>query len=580
LAGPRRFAGFAPVHLLALAAIAEVGVYRVLVGALEVHVKDGQPPPPPAPTWHVVVGWVGVFLHYFVGALAIGILAVRAARTGKSEASALRSRPREYAIGGAAAVVAALSALALVVGEGATTAFLLESGVALAALIAFWVAVPGLAELRRGGLTPRLTAFGLAALMAPLLIHYYGVIGSRWLWPDEAGDRTGPIGGVLRTGLTALCAAAIVSPYCFGPRPFVRSVVRIPPVIVAMAVAAGLAFVARRYWAESVSVVEHAVGIKLDPEHPERDTALYILSFATLAWTLTSCAIAETAPRRQIGLGLGLVILGGYHDVIWPAYYAMITVGLFTIVDAVPEVYDAEQAEVKIKPTTPAVDDRIWQEWVTTLVGALRAAGHKVNALTARGEDDHMSTVITGELARRSMRVRIDRIAGCVLVIDTRFGREMGDDTPPTFSIEAKPETLRRNESHPEPPMTAPRFELGELGFDGRFKSRGSQRALVETLDDGLRPRLTAVMDGWLAVWAGASVRHRVYPGRAAPVDQPIPLSDLALMRAGPESAARMVTLLGLLAEVAVKVLPEPPPEPEAEASEPAAPPPEPEEPS
>lgn len=574
MAGPRRFGGFAPVQLLVLAAVAEVAVYRVIGGALEVHVKEGQPPPPPAPTWHVVVGWIGVFLHYFVGALAIGILIQRATRAATQLGG---SRIRNLVLGAAAGIVGALAALTMVGVDNATTAFALETAVAGTALLAFFACVPDIGTLKRVGRVDKGVAFGLALITAPVLVHYYGVIGSRWIWPDEAADHTGPIGGVLRTGISMLCAAAFFSAYCFGPRPFVRSVVRIAPVAVAMTVAAALAILARRYWAESVAVVEHAVGIKLDPDHVERDTALYILSFATLAWTLTSCAIAETAPRRQIGLGLGLVILGGYHEVVWPAYYAMITVGVLAIVDAASEVGEAERAEVKVQPTTPAIDDRVWQEWVTALVAALRAAGHKVNALTARGDDDHMSTVITGELARRPMRMRIDRIAGCVLVIDTRFGREMGDDTPATFTLLAKPETMRRREDHPEPPEAAPRFELDEVGFDGRFKARGSSRALLATLDDTLRARVTATMDGWLAVWAGASVRHRLYPGRGAPVDQPIPLSDLALMRAGPDAVDRTVLLLTVLADIAAKVLPEPPPSVETDAQpEPELPPEEP----
>jgi hypothetical protein len=137
----------------------------------------------------------------------------------------------------------------------------------------------------------------------------------------------------------------------------------------------------------------------------------------------------------------------------------------------------------------------------------------------------------------------------------------MGDETPATFTIAAKRE--RMGDAHPEPPPSGGKALLGDDGFDVRFRSRGDRAALAGALDEGVRARLTATMDGWLAGWSGASLRHRVYPGRGAPIDQPIPLSDLAIKRAGPESVERLVTMVGLLADVARKVVPERQPEPE-----------------
>lgn len=177
-----------------------------------------------------------------------------------------------------------------------------------------------------------------------------------------------------------------------------------------------------------------------------------------------------------------------------------------------------------------------------------------------------MSTVVTGDLDRRPFRLRVDRIAGAVLVIDTRFGREMGEETPATFTIAARREAMR--DAHPEPPPSGAKVELGDDAFDTRFKSRGDRAALDAALEEGVRARLTATMDGWLAGWSGASLRHRVYPGRGAPIDQPIPLSDLAIRRAGPESVERLVTMIGLLADVATKVVPEKAPEPPAASAD------------
>ena len=539
-----------PLNLLLLLTVLELVVYRVVVQALQVKVPQGQPIPV-TPMWHAALGWLGVFLHYFVGTLAIGLLVVRATRAGLGEGG---SRLREIGVSAATAVVAAVAALALVVGEDATTGFILETALAAAMVIGLVVAIRRRSDLG--------AMIGLAFLILPFAVHYYGVLAGQFVWSEEAADLTSPNGKIkmlTRTGASALCLAAIASPYCFGPRPLARAVIRIPPVVVAMVVAAGCAMLTRSYYPDVVELVRHATGVPMTTDQPDPQRALYILSFATLCWTLVSCVIADAEPRRRLGLGLALIVLGGYHEVVWPAYYAVITVGWFTIVDAIPELSPAEQVE-RITVATPPVEDRIWQAWVTTLVGGLRAAGHHVHALTARGEHDAMTTVVSGDIAHRPFRMRIERIGGSVVVVDARFGREMGEQAA-TFTLAARPEGLR--DAHPEPPAAAPKLELGDAAFDGRFKTRGDRAALDAALDEGIRARLTATMDGWLAAWGHESVRLRIYPGRGAPIDHPIPLSDLAVRRAGPDAADRLITTITVLADIATRVLPALAPEPE-----------------
>jgi len=567
LPGSKRF-GFGPVHLLFLLAVGELIVYRIAVPAVQVVVPFGDPVPV-TPIWQALLGWLGLFLHYFVGTLAIGLLLARAARVIRlREVGA--ARVRELATAVAAVGVGVLAAVALVLGEDAGIAFAIETALAIAMVVGFAAAIrrdqdpepmtgfgvlgPVVSWLVRYG-----AMYGLGFVIAPFVIHYYGVIGGKFLWPEGAAEIQGPTAGLARIGVSALCLAAIASPYCFGPRPFARSVGRIPPVVVAMVVAAGSAVLARRYYLPVADIVWHATGVQLTKEDVDPQLALYILAFATLCWTLASCAIADTEPRRRVGLGLGLIVLGGYHDVVWPTYYAVIAVGLFTIVDAIPELRAAERVE-RIEVATPAIEDRIWQTWVTTLVGGLRAAGHQVHALTSRGDDDHTSTVVSGEVGSRPFRMRIERVGGSVVVIDVRFGREVGDQRPATFTIHARREGLR--DAHPEPPASGARVELGDAAFADRFRARGDRAALLATLDEDVRVRLTATMDGWLAVWSGESVRHRVYPGRGAPIDHPIPLSDLALRGAGADGADRLITTIAVLADVARRALPTPIDEP------------------
>src|SRR5262249_54511643 len=105
---------------------------------------------------------------------------------------------------------------------------------------------------------------------------------------------------------------------------------------------------------------------------------------------------------------------------------------------------------------------------------------------------------------------------------------------------------------NPAGPPATPTFKTGDPQFDERFKTRGSALAFRKLFDDGLRARAVATIDGWIAYWESESVRYRVYPGRGAPLDHPMPLSDLALGRAS-ASAERLVTVVELLVELATR---------------------------
>jgi hypothetical protein len=562
------------VHLLVALGIAELIVHRLLPPVFRPVVPAGQPIPL-VPLWAEAIGWLGVFLHYFLGTLAIALLAARAVKplTGN------HGRGRGLALSITCGAVAALAAAQLVIGEGPTTAFLLETALVLTALTGFVVSIRWRSDtpIPRSLRTPlgrvvaffarySLAVYGLGLIAAAYAIHYAGVLGSRFWWSEDLTDLpASPTAQIAQTGLSIICLAAITSPYAFGPRPFSRAVIRLAPIAVAMTIAAAGALIARRYYVDVVGAVANATGIQLATERPDPNLALYILALATIAWTLASCAIAEAPARRRLGLGLALIVLGGYHEIVWPAYYAMIAVGIATIVDAVPELREQEHAG-QLVVVTPPVEDHVWQGWVTTLVRGLRAAGHAVNGLTARGDDDHTTTILNGDVAARPFRLRIDRIRGAVIGVDVRFGKDLGDDQPATFTVAVK--RGGRESAHPAPPPAGSRIEV-DAEFDDRFRSRGDRTALAAVLDPELRVRLTATIDGgWLAVWKGESVRLRIYPGQGAPIDRPIPLPDLELRRAGPDAADRLIATVAVLADVARATVPavEPEPAPAADA--------------
>jgi len=147
------------------------------------------------------------------------------------------------------------------------------------------------------------------------------------------------------------------------------------------------------------------------------------------------------------------------------------------------------------------------------------------------------------------VRLRIERIEGSVLGLDVVLGRDFEDGRSATFTMWGiAPRALGVN---PPGPPAAPVFKANDPLFDERFKLRGSARAFARVFDDGLRARAVATIDGWIAYWDHESVRYRVFPGRGAPLDHPMPLSDLALGRAA--TAERLVTVVELLVALAAR---------------------------
>src|SRR5262249_27063343 len=140
-------------------------------------------------------------------------------------------------------------------------------------------------------------------------------------------------------------------------------------------------------------------------------------------------------------------------------------------------------------------------------------------------------------------------------------GREIDEVRGATLTVWAIPR--RALGVNPAGPAATPAIKTGDAQFDERFKTRGSALAFERLFDDGLRARSVATLDGWLAYWEPEGLRYRVYPGRGAPIDHPMPLSDLALGR-GSAPADRLITVIELLVELGSRGIP---PRPAGESS-------------
>jgi hypothetical protein len=523
----RFFGRLTAIHILLVVAVLEVAINRVLVPML----RPGKGTPP---TWHTVLDYVGLFVFYFAGTLAAFVLITRSL-----SAITARRGLRDTIAHALLAVAGLLAAIPLVVAVPASLVLALE--------LAFAAAVVALVSSVYGRDRDLGIAVGLPVVAAPLLLHAINAIGSEYLWPESSYDGTGA--EIARAGMMALCIAALITPYCFAPRPFAHAVTRPMPFIVSVVIAGAGALFAKRAYAVAAKGVSLALGIQITHAQPDRWLAVYLLALLTLAWTLASCAIAHSEARRSVGAGLALIVLGGYAFK-WPHHYLLPLLGVAFIADAARRVRDEELAALPLSTEAPPIGDTIWSTYIGTVAQGLRRTLGGVHTLTTRGEGGLASSVIVGDAGGTPVRARIERIDGAVLGLDVVVGREIDELRAATLTVWAIP--ARGLGPNPPGPPAAPLFRTGDPHFDERFRTRGSAPAFRGLFDDALRARAVATLDGWLALWEREGLRYRVYPGRGAPLDHPMPLSDLALGRL-PPAAERLVAVIELLIDIAAR---------------------------
>lgn len=520
--------GVSPTHLLLVAAALEIAIDRIAVPLLRP--KSGVPP-----TWHSVFDYAGLFLYYFVGTLVTALLLARCVAV-----CTTRRGLRDVLAHGAMGVATLLAAVPLVVGVSSIHALLLELAFAAAVLL---LVASGVGRNRDLGVQ-----IGLFALAAPLVLHTISAIGTSLFWSNRALDEL--VGGA-RRGELALSLVALISPYVFAPRPLVRAMMRPLPVAVGLAIAVVAVIALRTWYPEVARASVWAIGFHIRTDRVDPRLAMYLLALATLVWTLTSCAIAIADSRRQIGLGIALIACGGYAFR-WPHHFLLPLLGLALVAEAGRRVRAEELAGLPIKPVTPPIADAAWAAYLSALKSQFESVlgGSGVHSLTIRGEDAAQSSLVIGDVSGIPIRVRIDRIESSVISLDIICGREFDESANADWSLRAV--RSRALGVHPEGPPAAPTFSTGEASFDAGFRLRGNAEAFARVFDAELKARAGASFDGWLASWGGLGLRYRVYPGCGAPLDYPLPLSDLALGR--PATPERLVAVIALLRDIAARL--------------------------
>ncbi len=550
-----------------MVAAIELAVYRLAVPGLKPTNPADQPP-----LWHTGLSYAGLFLSYFGSILAVGIILRQLILFARGHHPYWKPIAYALVLCGAAFTTYAIKSLVGAPGESDTLLLELCFSVSLLLLVA--------AQLKPGGDVA--AKVGLLLLAAPLLVHFYRDAGVRWVLGDEALV-SGLPERIAASGQWSMVLAALLSPYCFAPRPFMDSAGRLAPLVIGAFVGVTGAFVMRHSAEVGVKIASEGLGVDLGSGPPASQIALYLIALGSITWTLVACFIAPSAARRRIGVGLGLIVAAGYaFD--WPLQYLLGLVGFMTISEALREVVAEEHAAhawATARFRRPSIAADAWQAYVVALVEALRARGMRAQTVSVEDpallgppaesapetrpgqpaseppapvvEEASRTHVLITDGSAAPVRLMVERLGGAVNVIEVVCGRDVRTTgEPPAWTLEARPDRRMARGTHPPPPRSpAPHARTGDAAFDRRFHVRDAGGHTARLLDEGMRARASALLDGWLACWPGRSLVYCVVPGIGAPLDNPIPITDLAFRGALWEGAVdRMVTVLEFMAEL------------------------------
>jgi len=544
------------LHLLLMAAVCEFSLYRLIAPALK--------PPTDIPLWHALLEGLGLFLSYFAALLA-AVLIVRMLWR-----MVVLERPYHagfrWALCGAAGLSATLAAYSMFADANAFTSTWLRICLAITVVVLLLALMVGIKFL---DYSPR-AVWGVCMMTIPLLLTLAPfmmlVVGP----PETRYSDFEP--RMNEAAFAYLVMAGIAMPLCFAPRPILRSLTQTGPLTISLVISLMGALILRQHYEVGWRLAERGIALDMGPGLPANWIALAVVALGAVAWTLASCYMAPTEARGEIGIGISLIIMGGL--IVgggFPARYLLTLAGLLVLADASTRV--REQEEHLREPRAgllqgPPIAADAWQAYIRTLLAKLRGApgaddGDEANgsAVTVGGEEEIRTTHVVTVRRGVQMRLCVELRSGSIMSIDLLCGdvpRVVTKLGEPAWTLYARPERMLGLKAHPEPPTSGEStHKTGDDPFDRRFIVRGAAATTDQLLDDELRSRTTALIDGWIAYWPGRGLLYRVYPGRGAPLDHPIPITELAFRGEDAEpSVDRMLTVIDLLAEISARVVP------------------------
>jgi hypothetical protein len=364
---------------------------------------------------------------------------------------------------------------------------------------------------------------GLVLLAVPFLLHYYGTFALRLLLTGEAA-RTSSLPDRMRDlgqWSVALCSIGVA--LCFAPRPLWRALLRPGPLAIAGFTGTLIAVVLLRHQDVGIEIASRGLGIEIPPGSPAPILIAFVFGAVAVIWNLATTLPSPSPGRRLLGYGLALVCIGGYAFA-WPLTLLTVVAGALVVTDGALRLGGETRGR--------AVPEAAWRAYTEALAGELGA----------RVLRTQVATILTGEREGAPFALALSPDS-----VEVRLGEPT--DAPPALTVAARPERLLGGRHHPPPPESdAPSRRTGDAVFDARFRVHDAAAHVDRVFDDGLRARAAAVLDGWIAVWPGRCLVYTVFPGQGAPLDHPLPLSEIAA--GDPASPERMARVFELCAEL------------------------------
>jgi hypothetical protein len=534
-------------HALLVVVVLELAIHRLAVPSFR---PDGDVPPP---AWHTALSYFGLFLFYFASVLAVLVAIHLLLKFARKNALMPWYLGAVLGASGLAFLTLALVCMVTAAGERVTFFFELTFALAVVLLVLF-----SFLKRREVGAT-----IGLLFLAIPLCIHFYAPLaGAEAIYYGAADDAE-------RWGQWTLLLAALATPYCFPPKPFIEHAVRLPALMLALFVGGVGAVLAKWHYADSIELASIGLGFKIGVRSPPSLIALCLLALTAVVWTMAGCLFSESPARRSIGVGLGLVVTGGYAFE-WPLQYLVGFVGLLTISKAAVEVADEEKQLGTVAFRVPPIDDETWQSYVTTIVDRLRDGSDQREeksleqgaVANVRGENGQVRTHWITQRHGLPVRVTIERIAGALVGVDVTVGEGAREGRPQWTLWPTQPtRAFRGMVVHPAPPNCEGKVvKTGQADFDEHFELCVREGEAVAVFGHAERERALDLLSGWIARWESGVLRYQVYPGRGAPLDHPVPISSLSF-RDLPDKLDALVEVIELIADVAARAS-----EPESES--------------
>lgn len=540
------------LHLLLLVAVCEFSVYRLVAPALK--------PTKHIPLWHTALEGFGLFLSYFAALLAAGLVCRMLWRM-VTEGSPYNA-PVRWLLFFSAGMTAALATYSMFADATDDTSMLLRIYLLIMLVSLLAGLVSGLRSRRyswRGVAGIALMVLPLLLALAPFLMLVLGQQDTRY---SDFEPRMNEL------SFEALVVAGIAMPLCFAPRPILRSLTSTGPLTISLVVSLMGALILRQHFEVGWRLAERGLSLDLGPGIPADVIALAVVALGAVAWTLATCYMAPSRARGEIGIGISLVIMGGLIIAGgFPARYLLTVAGLLVLGDATTRVREQEQHlgdGASAGFAAPPISADAWQRYVHTLVAHLRGDSSNNadgSAVTVGGEAELVTTHVVTMRDEVQVRVSVWLRNGSITGIDVSCGtvsRFLAEMPEPGWTMYARPERTVGQHAHPHPPSCPrPAHTTGDASFDRRFAVRGSAAATDELMNDQLRSRATSLLDGWIAFWPEHGLLYRVHPGRGAPLDHPIPITELAFRGEDADlNVDRLVGIIDLLAAIAARALP------------------------